>query len=63
MKLDPTTAKGKAEINKILKRRETEAEEARKRSEENRDDEHSGKFTSPNEVDLHRDRNNDENGC
>ena len=63
MKPDPNTAKGKAEINEILKRRETEAEEARKRSEESIDDEVTGKLTSPNEIDLHRDRNNDENGC
>lgn len=63
MKPDPNTEKGKAEINEIIKRRETEAEEVRKRSEENIGDEPSGKLTTPNKIDLHRDRNNDENGC
>ena len=58
MKPDPSTEEGRAEIEKILKRRENEAKESRKRSEENIDDEPSGKLTSPNETDLHRDRKN-----
>ena len=57
MKPDPNTEEGKAEIEEILKRRENEAKEAIKRSEENINEEPSGKLTSPNETDLHRDRN------
>ena len=59
MKPDPTTAEGRAEIDKILKRREAEAEAARQRSEENVDEEPTGKLTTPAETDLHRDRKGD----
>ena len=61
MKPDPNTKEGRAEIDKILKRRGSEADDARKRSEQDIHDEPSGKLTSPNEVDLHRDRDDNTN--
>ena len=59
IKPDPNTEEGMAKIKEILKRREKEAEESRKRSEKDIDMEPSGKLTTPNEIDLHRDRNDD----
>jgi len=61
LKPDPNTKEGQVEIEKILKCREAEAKEARERSEKTVDDEPSGKLTSPNEIDLHRDRVDDKN--
>jgi hypothetical protein len=58
-KPDPSTEEGMAQIREILKRREKEAEDTRKRSEKDIDIEPSGKLTTPNEIDLHRDRNDD----
>ncbi|HED16756.1 MAG TPA: hypothetical protein ENI64_08105 [Gammaproteobacteria bacterium] len=53
---DPTTEEGRAEIAAILERLKPEAEEARRRSLIDVDDEPVGKLTIPNEIDLHRDR-------
>ncbi len=61
MRSDPTTEEGKEEIRKIFEKRKQEAEEARKRSEEEVDSEPCGKLTTPREIDVRRDRkNNDE---
>lgn len=60
MKPDPTTEEGKEEIRKIFEKRTLEAEEARKRSEQDLEDEPSGKFTNPSEIDIHRDRKSDD---
>jgi hypothetical protein len=58
---DPTTEEGMAEAIRRAKKRKAEAESARNRAKENPDEEPSGKLTVPSEIDLHRDRkNNDE---
>lgn len=41
-------------------RREKDAEEARRRANQNVDDEPCGKLTNPSEIDLHRDRKNED---
>ena len=56
MRPDPTTDEGKEEIRKILEKRKLEAEKARKRSEENIEEETTGKLTNPSEIDVHKDR-------
>jgi len=60
MKPDPTTKEGRAKIDAILKSMSSEAEAARKRSETDVDDEPTGKLTIPNEIDMRRDRKNDD---
>lgn len=58
---DPTTEEGMAEALRRAKKRKAEAEAARNRAKENPDEEPSGKLTVPSQIDLHRDRkNNDE---
>ncbi len=59
MKPDPTTEEGKKEIRRIFEKRKLEAKEARERSEQDVEDEPSGKLTNPYEIDIHRDRKND----
>jgi hypothetical protein len=41
-------------------RREKDAEDARRRAMQNVDDEPCGKLTNPSEIDLHRDRKNED---
>ncbi|WP_097458696.1 hypothetical protein [Mangrovitalea sediminis] len=60
MNPDPHTPEGMEEIRRRLAKRRAEAEEYRRRSEENVDEEPTGKWTQPNEIDLHRDRKNDD---
>ncbi|WP_156804576.1 hypothetical protein [Gallaecimonas xiamenensis] len=58
---DPNTKEGMDEIQRRIKRRREETTEARKRAEDEPDDEVSGKLTNPSELDLVRDRKkNDE---
>jgi len=53
---DPANEEGRAEIYTILKRRKSEAEEFRKITLTDVDEEPTGKLTIPNEIDLLRDR-------
>ena len=57
---DPNTEDGMAEIQRRIKKRLEEAAEVRKRAEDDPDDEVSGKLTQPKEIDLVRDRKNDD---
>ncbi|GLS27954.1 hypothetical protein [Marinibactrum halimedae] len=54
--LDPTTKEGREEIERRIKKRKREASEARERAQKDIESEPSGKLTSPNELDLMRDR-------
>lgn len=59
--LDPTTEEGMAEAIRRAKKRKSEAESVRKKAKENPDEEPCDKLTLPSEIDLRRDRkNNDE---
>jgi hypothetical protein len=58
-KTDLSTEEGMAQIREIFKRREKEAEDTRNRSEKDINIEPSGKLTTPNEIDLYGDRNDD----
>jgi hypothetical protein len=60
MTIDPTTREGLAEIKKRAKKTKEFAKKMRLIAEKNPDDEPTGKITRPNEMDLHRDRKNDE---
>ncbi len=58
---DPTTEEGMKIIAERIKKRKADAVGARKRALTDIDDEPTGKLTNPNEMDLYRDRkNNDE---
>ena len=60
MKHDPTTEEGREQLRKILERRKAKDSELIRRAKENPDDEPAGKLTSPNELDLRRDRKNND---
>lgn len=57
---DPTTKEGMEEIQRRIKKRQQEADAARKRAQENPDDEPSGKHTNPTDLDRHKDRQSDD---
>lgn len=56
MKPDPNTKEGREEIQRRIEKRREEAKEIRKTVYENLDDEPSGAYTNPTEIDRYRDR-------
>jgi hypothetical protein len=57
---DPSTKEGRQEALRRAKKTKEFAKQMRELAKENPEKEPSGKFTQPNEVDLHRDRENHE---
>ncbi|BFM04887.1 hypothetical protein [Halioxenophilus aromaticivorans] len=57
---DPTTPEGRSEIARRLESLRAEAKEIRRKALENLEDEPSGALTNPSEIDLYRDRTNED---
>lgn len=57
---DPFTEEGMAEIKRRIERRKKDAAAARERALDKPDEEPSGKWTQPSDLDRHRDRRGDD---
>ena len=57
---DPDTPEGMDEINKRLEKRRNEAKKVREQAEDTSTEEPTGKMTEPSELDIKRERKNDE---
>lgn len=60
MKPDPNTKEGREQIRKILQRRQARDRDASERAKDAPEEEPVGKFTTPSEMDLRRDRKSDD---